>query len=42
MADIMKSVFAQVKSKSEVSSAKHKSAADVQWKKHLFKEGDLV
>lgn len=29
MADFMKSVFAQVKSKIEVSNAKYKSAADV-------------
>ena len=42
MADFMKIVFAQLKSMIEVSNAKYKSAADVHWKKHLFKEGDLV
>jgi hypothetical protein len=41
MADFMKNVHAQVKSKIEESNAKYKSAADVHSKKLLFKEGNL-
>jgi len=42
MADFMKNVHAQVKSKIEESNAKYKLAADVHSKKLLFKEGSLV
>lgn len=42
MANFMKNVHAQMKSKIEESNEKYKSAADVRQKKLLFKEENLV
>ena len=42
MIDFMQSVHAQVKERIEYSNANYKAAADIQRRRLIFKEGDLV